>query len=121
MVQQYFTKKRPLAVGIVGMGVSFGTLSFPPILRLLIQSLGWRGGLVLMAGVLMQGLVFAALLRPLQTQISERYFELNLFKDPKFALLIVSRTLTYFGSFIMYKYTVTNAVGIPRFTGINSA
>ncbi len=65
IVQKYFNEKRALAVGIASTGLSCGTLIFGPVFRLLITSYGWRGGLVMYAGVLAQIIIFAALMRPL--------------------------------------------------------
>ncbi len=154
IVQQYFNQRRPLAIGIVGAGLSSGTLIFAPILRLLISTFGWRGGLIIMSGAMMQGLVFVALLRPLnfmekgnpvvrddevnantskdlEKHLTEestsakmrpavklkkkakqclQYFDLQLFKELRFVLFLMGRTLAYFGTFIMYKYNVSNAI-----------
>ncbi len=65
VVQEYFTTKRASAAAIASCGTSCGSLLFGPILRALIDALGWRGALLIFAGINFQLLVFAALLRPL--------------------------------------------------------
>lgn len=65
VVQGYFTSKRAAAAAIASCGTSIGCLLFGPILRALIDALGWRGALLIFAGINFQLMVFAALLRPL--------------------------------------------------------
>ncbi len=65
IVQHYFKERRTLAVGIATMGKSLGSVAFGPILRVLIDAYGWRGGTLLLAGIVLQGAVFASLMRPL--------------------------------------------------------
>ncbi len=65
VVQEYFTTKRASAAAIASCGLSCGCLLFGPILRALIDALGWRGALLIFAGINFQLLIFAVLLRPL--------------------------------------------------------
>ena len=45
-------------------GLCLGTMIFSPVHRLLIQTFGWRGGLIFFSGIVLQCTVFAALMRP---------------------------------------------------------
>ena len=64
IVQQYFSRRRALAVAFSTGGLSLGTMVFAPIQRILIQTFGWRGALLFFSGVILQCLVFAALMWP---------------------------------------------------------
>ncbi len=65
VVQEYFTTKRAAAAAIASCGISMGGLLFGPILRLLIDAMGWRGALLIFAAINFQLMIFPALLRPL--------------------------------------------------------
>ena len=62
---QYFQKRRAVANGIALSGVGTGTLVFPPIFRLLLDTYGLRGALLVMAGISLNVCVAGALLRPI--------------------------------------------------------
>ena len=64
IVQQYFKRRRALAVAFSTSGLSLGTMIFSPVHRFLIRTFGWRGGLIFFSGVVLQCVVFAALMRP---------------------------------------------------------
>jgi len=51
MVTFWFTRKRPLAIGILMAGVGIGTLIIAPIIARLISSLGWRTTWLVLAGI----------------------------------------------------------------------
>ncbi|XP_060573753.1 monocarboxylate transporter 12-B-like [Ruditapes philippinarum] len=61
---KYFKKRRALAVGISFSGGGIGTLVFLPIARLIIDTFRWRGAMLILAGVALNGCVFGSLLRP---------------------------------------------------------
>lgn len=46
LVARWFTTRRGLAIGIVGAGTGGGNLLLAPVAQLLIETFGWRGGLV---------------------------------------------------------------------------
>ena len=64
IVQQWFDKRRPIASGFSLTGFSVAVFCLPPITQWLLDLYGWRGCLILMSGVYLNGLVMAALLRP---------------------------------------------------------
>ncbi len=66
IVQHYFTRRRPIAVGLSSVGLSLGSITTGPIIRLLVAHFGWRGAMLLSVGFTVQGLVCAALLRPIR-------------------------------------------------------
>ncbi len=67
----YFTKKRPFAAGISSVGLSVGSVIWAPIHRRLIQLLGWRGGIFLFSALMLNTLIFAFLLRPIDVVPSQ--------------------------------------------------
>ncbi|XP_055372462.1 monocarboxylate transporter 3 [Condylostylus longicornis] len=64
-VGYYFETKRSLATGIAVCGSGFGTFTFAPFATYLISELGWKGSLVILAGLILNCAVFGALMRPL--------------------------------------------------------
>ena len=68
ITQFYFKKNRALASGISLCGHGVGTLVSMPLLRMCINSVGWRNAMMLHAGVLMQVVVLGALYRPVKTK-----------------------------------------------------
>lgn len=61
---RYFDKKRGIASSLGNMGVSVGSLVFPPVIRLLLDSYGLRGALAVIGGILLNLCVAGALMRP---------------------------------------------------------
>ncbi|KAL7669585.1 hypothetical protein ACOME3_010232 [Neoechinorhynchus agilis] len=64
----YFDEKLNLVIGIVASGTGVGVLSFGVISGYLFDLYGWRGGLLVLAAIMMNGVVFGALMRPLDTE-----------------------------------------------------
>ena len=64
IIQHYFNRNRGLATGIVPCGVSIAGLACGPYVRLLIDTYGWRGALLLHAGIVLQGVVFSCAFLP---------------------------------------------------------
>jgi MFS family permease len=53
MVTFWFTRKRPLAIGILMAGVGIGTLIMAPVIARMISSLGWRTTWLVLAGIVL--------------------------------------------------------------------
>ncbi|XP_071454654.1 monocarboxylate transporter 5 [Hetaerina americana] len=62
----YFEKWRALATGIAVCGSGIGTFLMAPLATFLIDSLGWRGALMIQAGIVLNCAIFGALFRPLK-------------------------------------------------------
>lgn len=68
IVQLHFVKHRALAAGMSAAGISVGTLIGGPVVGKLVQTFGWRGALLILAGISANCSVFGFLYRPV-TQI----------------------------------------------------
>ncbi|KAK9498456.1 hypothetical protein O3M35_003091 [Rhynocoris fuscipes] len=62
----YFEKWRALATGISVTGSGIGTIIMGPITKNLIDHFGWRGALLIQAGIILSCVIFSALYRPLK-------------------------------------------------------
>ena len=66
-LSQYFKKRYALANGIVVLGSNTGQIVFPPLFRLLIAHYGWRGTMLIVGAIQLNGVAACALFRPLKT------------------------------------------------------
>lgn len=62
----YFERKRAIATGIAVCGSGIGTFIFAPLTKLLLDTFDWKNALFILAGIVFNGCVFAALMRPLE-------------------------------------------------------
>lgn len=65
-VGYYFETKRSLATGIAVCGSGVGTCVFAPLATVLLESYGWRGANLILAGFIFNCVIFGALMRPLE-------------------------------------------------------
>lgn len=63
-VAMYFERRRAFATGIAVCGSGCGTFVLAPVIEFLVNYYGWRGALIITAGMLLQCAVFGALMRP---------------------------------------------------------
>jgi len=68
MVSFYFEKKRAIANGLVTAGTGIGALSFGPLANFLMGRFGWQIGLYIFAGIMLTGILFGSIMRPLKAQ-----------------------------------------------------
>lgn len=66
MVGHYFDKKRALATGIAVCGSGTGTFVFAPLGSFLVREYGWKGCNIIMAAIILNGIAFGAIYRPLE-------------------------------------------------------
>lgn len=76
-VTTYFEKYRSLATGIAVCGSGFGTFLFAPLTEFLIGAFTWRGALLVIAGIVLNCILFGALFRPLQSKKNSKKIETN--------------------------------------------
>jgi MCP family monocarboxylic acid transporter-like MFS transporter 14 len=65
MVGYYFDKRRALATGIAVCGSGIGTVILSPIASGLLAQFGWGGTHIILAGLILNGIVFGLFYRPL--------------------------------------------------------
>ncbi|CAL4081345.1 unnamed protein product, partial [Meganyctiphanes norvegica] len=65
-VSYYFESKRALATGIAVCGSGVGTMVCPPLVSLMIRSVGWQGTNLIIAGIILNCCVCGAMMRPLE-------------------------------------------------------
>ncbi|XP_006817453.1 monocarboxylate transporter 12-like [Saccoglossus kowalevskii] len=63
LVGRYFHKRHALANGIAQSGVAVGVMTFPLLYQILIDKYGWRGAMLVMAGINMNLVVCGMLMR----------------------------------------------------------
>ncbi|KAK7869035.1 hypothetical protein R5R35_002983 [Gryllus longicercus] len=64
----YFERWRALATGVAVCGSGIGTFVMPPIITALIGAFGWRGSLLILAGLVLNCAIFGLMYRPLKPQ-----------------------------------------------------
>ena len=70
MVGYYFDKKRALATGIAVCGSGIGTFVFAPLGSFLVQEYGWKGANIILGAIILNGIVFGAVYRPLEVTLA---------------------------------------------------
>ncbi|XP_019629216.1 PREDICTED: monocarboxylate transporter 13-like [Branchiostoma belcheri] len=72
MIGRYFDKRHATANGIAICGTGVGQFALPPLFQFLIDEFGWRGALLIVAGLMLNGCVCGALLRPIHLKEDRR-------------------------------------------------
>ncbi|XP_042331403.1 monocarboxylate transporter 11 isoform X2 [Sceloporus undulatus] len=105
-LSRYFSTRRSVAVGLALMGNGLSSFALSPLLRLLAESLAWRGALLVTSALGLHLLVCGALLRPLALR-GERLgsgsvFDLGLFTQRGFGVFSLGVALLAAGYFMPY-------------------
>ena len=64
VISEYFLKYRVIAMGLSISGTGLGTIVYPWLSRLLLQVYGWRGALIMSAGINAHVCIAALVMRP---------------------------------------------------------
>ena len=67
-VGYYFTSKRAFATGIAVCGSGVGAFLFAPLCQFLLNNFDWKNSLLILAGLILNCVVFGSLIRPLSIQ-----------------------------------------------------
>ena len=67
ILSRHFNKYNKVAVGISMCGVGVGSFIWPPVMKALEETYGWRGAILMMAGIYSHTIIFASLYRPVET------------------------------------------------------
>ena len=71
VVNQYFEKRRSFAIGLSVCGSGVGTFVMPTLVRYLLDQYGWRGTLLIVAGMMLNCCPFSCAFRPLPLSTAE--------------------------------------------------
>ncbi|XP_064619208.1 monocarboxylate transporter 14-like [Lineus longissimus] len=115
----YFDRHRTMALGLAATGTGFGTVVYPPLIRYLDEEYGWRGSLLIMAGITLNLLVTSLIMKPKpQKTIDDADKEkkslyetlgCSFFKNYRFVLICFSSLMQAFGFGIVYMHLAVYA------------
>ncbi|KAM4662512.1 monocarboxylate transporter 4 isoform 1-T2 [Discoglossus pictus] len=121
MLNQYFDKRRPLANGLAAAGSPVFLCALSPLGQVLQQHFGWRGGFLILGGLLLNCCVCAALMRPLvpskkeETTVVEgkkpkkKLLDFSVFRDAGFLIYTIAASIMVLGLFVPPVFVVTYA------------
>ncbi|KAM8720342.1 hypothetical protein ACLKA7_006393 [Drosophila subpalustris] len=72
-LNHYFKHKRGQAVGLSMAGTAMGMLIMPQLVRILLESFGFRGAVLLLAGVALNATVGSVLLQPVKWHMKDEF------------------------------------------------
>ncbi|XP_057571599.1 monocarboxylate transporter 4 [Hippopotamus amphibius kiboko] len=127
MLNRYFNKRRPMANGLAAAGSPVFLCALSPLGQLLQDHYGWRGGFLILGGLLLNCCVCAALMRPLEApqpssasgpgpqRPSRRLLDLSVFRDRGFVIYALAASIMVLGLFVPPVFVVSYAkdMGVP--------
>ncbi|KAM5273312.1 monocarboxylate transporter 4 [Ctenodactylus gundi] len=126
MLNRYFSKRRPMANGLAAAGSPVFLCALSPLGQVLQDHYGWRGGFLILGGLLLNCCVCAALMRPLaaprpgegpapRRQSWRRLLDLSVFRDRGFVIYAVAASVMVLGLFVPPVFVVSYAkdLGVP--------
>lgn len=127
MLNRYFNKRRPMANGLAAAGSPVFLCALSPLGQLLQDQFGWRGGFLILGGLLLNCCVCAALMRPLEApqagagagpgpqRPSKRLLDLSVFRDRGFITYAAAASIMVLGLFVPPVFVVSYAkdMGVP--------
>lgn len=128
MLNRYFSEKRPLANGLSAAGSPVALCCLSPLGQVLQYKYGWRGGFLILGGLLLNCCVCAAVMRPLLPPKNLRkdpeaeqeapvgvkkpkakLLDFSVFKDCGFLIYTVSASIMVLGLFVPPVFVVSYA------------
>ncbi|XP_004709270.1 monocarboxylate transporter 4 [Echinops telfairi] len=128
MLNRYFSQRRPLANGLAAAGSPVFLCALSPLGQLLQDHYGWRGGFLILGGLLLNCCVCAALMRPLEpartpgspepgprAPVRRRLLDLSVFRDRGFVIYALAASIMVLGLFVPPVFVVSYAkdLGTP--------
>ncbi|KAM5309051.1 monocarboxylate transporter 4 isoform 2-T2 [Glossophaga mutica] len=125
MLNRYFHERRPVANGLAAAGSPVFLCALSPLGQLLQDHYGWRGGFLILGGLLLNCCVCAALMRPLEAagagsapgaqRPPRRLLDLSVFRDRGFVVYAVAASVMVLGLFVPPVFVVSYAkdLGVP--------
>lgn len=122
MLNRYFSKRRPLANGLAAAGSPVFLCALSPLGQVLQHEYGWRGGFLILGGLLLNCCVCGALMRPLEpakkpalsTEGSEKpprkkLLDFSVFRDGGFLIYTIAASIMVLGLFVPPVFVVSYA------------
>ncbi|XP_075072868.1 monocarboxylate transporter 4 [Mixophyes fleayi] len=122
MLNRYFDKRRPLANGLAAAGSPVFLCALSPLGQILQYEFGWRGGFLILGGLLLNCCVCGALMRPLEPPKKEKeeteqvkqtkpkkLLDFTVFKDRGFVIYTVAASIMVLGLFVPPVFVVSYA------------
>ncbi|XP_078140888.1 monocarboxylate transporter 4-like isoform X2 [Centroberyx gerrardi] len=135
MLNRYFSEKRPLANGLSAAGSPVALCCLSPLGQVLQYQYGWRGGFLILGGMLLNCCVCGALMRPLvapkipkakeleegkegekealeaaeKTKPKVKLLDFSVFKDRGFVIYTVAASIMVLGLFVPPVFVVSYA------------
>ncbi|XP_065130010.1 monocarboxylate transporter 4-like [Paramisgurnus dabryanus] len=129
MLNRYFSKKRPLANGLAAAGSPVALCCLSPLGQVLQYKYGWRGGFLILGGILLNCCACGALMRPLiapkKTKTAEienthedtekkikpksKLLDFSVFRDRGFVIYTVAASIMVLGLFVPPVFVVSYA------------
>lgn len=128
MLNRYFSEKRPLANGLAAAGSPVALCCLSPLGQILQYHYGWRGGFLILGGMLLNCCACGALMRPLlpskkdqmldpataenKPQPKKKLLDFSVFKDRGFVIYTVAASVMVLGLFVPPVFVVNYAKGL---------
>ncbi|CAJ1076922.1 monocarboxylate transporter 4 [Xyrichtys novacula] len=130
MLNRYFSEKRPLANGLSAAGSPVALCCLSPLGQVLQYQYGWRGGFLILGGLLLNCCVCGALMKPLVppktlklkepehgeegTEVTKKkekkpLLDFSVFKDRGFVIYTVAASIMVLGLFVPPVFVVSYA------------
>lgn len=131
MLNRYFNEKRPLANGLSAAGSPVALCCLSPLGQVLQYKYGWRGGFLILGGILLNCCVCAALMKPLvappvdpakkseegaggmeekkNNKPKRKLLDFSVFKDCGFVIYTVAASIMVLGLFVPPVFVVSYA------------
>ncbi|KAM4691852.1 monocarboxylate transporter 4-like [Rhinophrynus dorsalis] len=130
MLNRYFDKRRPLANGLAAAGSPVFLCALSPLGQALQYEFGWRGGFLILGGLLLNNCACAALMRPLEPpkkakeeevvkevaqKPKKKLLDFSVFKDRGFIIYTLAASIMVLGLFVPPVFVVSYAkdIGVP--------
>ncbi|XP_038592212.1 monocarboxylate transporter 4 [Micropterus salmoides] len=131
MLNRYFSEKRPLANGLAAAGSPVALCCLSPLGQILQYQYGWRGGFLILGGLLLNCCACGALMRPLlapkkpheqkentlaaaeeEKKPKKKLLDFSVFKDRGFVIYTIAASIMVLGLFVPPVFVVSYAKGL---------
>ncbi|CAB1338340.1 unnamed protein product [Coregonus sp. 'balchen'] len=128
MLNRYFSERRPLANGLSAAGSPVALCCLSPLGQVLQYHYGWRGGFLILGGLLLNCCACGALMRPLvgpkkpqdkelqavgeaekKPQLKKKLLDFSVFKDRGFLIYAIAASIMVLGLFVPPVFVVSYA------------